>query len=75
MASAREKLTYANVMSTIAVVIAVASSSTAVAINVKKKVPKNSVTSKSIKNGSITGKDLAGVRVETFGAAPLPSRS
>jgi len=62
MTSVREKLTYANVMSTIAVVIAVAGGSTAVAISAKK-APKNSVTSASIRDGSVTANDLAKVKI------------
>jgi hypothetical protein len=50
----RRRLTYANVMSTIAVGIALAGG-TAVAANV---LPPNSVTSKTVKNNSLTGLDL-----------------
>ncbi len=59
----RKHLSYANVMSTIAVVIALAGGSTAVAISASKKAPKNSVTSGSIRDGSVTANDLARVRV------------
>ena len=55
----RGKLTYANVMSTIAVVIAVAGGTTAIAASLGK----NSVTSKSIKPGNVTARDLASIRV------------
>ena len=51
----KANLTYANVMSTLAVVIAIAGGTTAMAASVSK----NSVTTKSIKNGSVTAKDLA----------------
>jgi hypothetical protein len=50
----KERLTYANVMATVAVFIALGG--TAVAA---KLVSKNSVTSKSVKDGSLKGKDLA----------------
>ncbi len=59
---ARRHLSYANVMSTLAVVLALVGGSTAVSIAGKKNskvAPKNSVTSKSIRNGSIQAADLA----------------
>jgi len=54
----RRHLTYANVVATLALVVAVGGGSTAIAISAKK-APKNSVTSASIKNGSVTANDLA----------------
>lgn len=58
----RKHMSYANVVATLALIVAVAGGTTAVAVS--KKAGKNTVTSKSIKDGSVTGKDLAGVRVE-----------
>jgi hypothetical protein len=52
----RSKLTYANVMATFAVVLAVGGSAFAVAAF---KAPKNSVTSRSIRNGQVKTKDIA----------------
>jgi hypothetical protein len=51
----KERLTYANVMATAAVFIALGGS----AVAAKLVLPKNSVTSKSVKDGSLKGKDLA----------------
>jgi hypothetical protein len=59
MGKLRGKLTYANVMSTIAVIVAVAGGTTAIAASVGK----NSVTTKSIKPGNVTARDLAGIRI------------
>lgn len=59
----RKHLSYANVMSTVAAMLALAGGSTAVAISANKKAPKNSVTSASIRNGSVTAKDLAQVKI------------
>jgi hypothetical protein len=53
----RKHLSYANVAATLALVIAVAGGSVAVAGSVKK-APKNSVRTKSIVDGSITAKKL-----------------
>ena len=66
MGKLRANLTYANVMSTLAVVLAIAGGTTAIAASVGK----NSVTSKSIKPGHVTARDLAGVRVVTGGPGP-----
>jgi hypothetical protein len=52
----RRYLTYANVASTLALLIAIAGGTTAIAA--KMTAPKNSVTSKSIRNGNVTAKDL-----------------
>ena len=59
MTRIRNNLTYANVMSTLAVIIALAGGSTAIALSAGK----NTVTTKSIRNGNVTAKDLAEVRV------------
>jgi hypothetical protein len=52
------KLTYANVVATAALIIAVAGIPTAVAVTTAK-VKKNSITSKQIKPGAIKASDLA----------------
>ncbi len=57
MKKLRGKLTYANVAATLALVIAVAGGTTALAAS------KNSVTSSSIKPYNVTASDLAGIRV------------
>ena len=54
----RRHLTYANVMSTLAVVLLVAVGGTAAAGTVAKTVAKNTVTSKSIKDNTVTTKDV-----------------
>jgi hypothetical protein len=51
----KERLTYANVMATVAVFIALGGT----AVAAKLVLPKNSVTSKSVKDGALKGKDLA----------------
>jgi hypothetical protein len=51
----KDRLSYANVMATIALFIALGGS----AFAASKVVKKNSVTSKSVKDGSLKGKDLA----------------
>jgi len=51
----KDRLTYANVMATIAVFVALGGT----AVAAKLVLPKNSVTSKSVKDGSLKGKDLA----------------
>jgi len=62
----RKQLSYANVMSTLAVVIAVAGGTTAIAASLGK----NSVTTKSIKSGNVTAPDLAKItRVEAADAS------
>ena len=58
--SARSKLTYANVMSTIAVFLAVGGGTFALAV-----AKKNSVTSTSIRNGQVKTKDLGQNAVRT----------
>ena len=56
----KKHLTYANVAATLALVVAVAGGTTAIAAN---KAPKNSVASSSIKPHNVTANDLAGIRV------------
>ena len=53
----KHHLTYANVVATLALIVAVAGGSTAIAISAKK-APKNSVTSASIVDGSVTGRRI-----------------
>jgi hypothetical protein len=55
----RRHLTYANVASTLALLIAIAGGTTAIAVS---KAPKNSVASSSIKPFNVTARDLAGTR-------------
>src|SRR6266508_7014825 len=55
----RRHLTYANVAATLALVVAVAGGTTAIAM--KATAPKNSVTSKSIRPYNVTARDLAGL--------------
>jgi hypothetical protein len=54
----RRHLTYANVMSTLAVLLLLVGGGSAVAANAAKSAAKNSVTSKSVKDGAIQSKDL-----------------
>ena len=68
----REKLTYANVAATVALVIAVAGGTTAIAG--VAKAPKNSVVAKSIKNGNVTATELAGLTPVTS-TAPIADAS
>jgi hypothetical protein len=56
----RRHLSYANVASTLALLIAIAGGTTAIA---GSNAPKNSVTSSSIKPHNVTARDLAGIRV------------
>ncbi len=56
----RRHLTYANVAATLALLIAIAGGTTAIA---GSNAPKNSVTSRSIKPFNVTAGDLAGIRV------------
>jgi hypothetical protein len=64
MGRPRWRLSYANVVATLALVIAVAGGATAAAGGFK--APKNSVTSKSIRAGNVTASDLT--RIETVTA-------
>jgi hypothetical protein len=56
MTSLKPHLTYANVVATLALVLAVAGGSTAIAISTKVK--KNSVGTKQLKNGAVTAAKL-----------------
>jgi hypothetical protein len=56
----RRHLSYANVASTFAVLIAIAGGTTAIA---GSNAQRNSVTSSSIKPFNVTARDLAGIRV------------
>jgi hypothetical protein len=56
----RRHLTYANVVATLALVVAVAGGATAIAGG---KAAKNSVASSSIKPFNVTASDLAGIRI------------
>jgi hypothetical protein len=56
----KSHLTYANVAATLALLIAIAGGTTAIA---GSNAAKNSVTSSSIKPFNVTARDLAGVRV------------
>ena len=58
MTSLRGKLSYANVVATLALVLAVAGIPSAVAITANK-VKKNAVGTKQLKNGSVTAAKLA----------------
>jgi hypothetical protein len=55
----RRHLTYANVAATLALLIAIAGGTSAIA---GSNAPKNSVTSSSIKPFNVTARDLAGIR-------------
>ena len=70
----RTHLTYANVAATLALVIAVAGGTTAIAM--KATAPKNSVTSKSIRPYNVTARDLSRlieVRTQTIFSDPAPA--
>jgi len=56
----RRHLNYANVAATLALLVAIAGGTTAIA---GSNAPKNSVTSSSIKPFNVTARDLAGIRV------------
>ena len=56
----RTHLTYANATATLALIIAIAGGTTAIAVS---KAPKNSVVSSSIKPHNVTARDLAGIHV------------
>jgi len=62
----RRHLTYANVAASLALVIAVAGGTTAIAT--KSTAPKNSVTSKSIRPFNVTSRDLSRL-IQVFGTA------
>jgi hypothetical protein len=69
MTSLRSHLTYANVVATLALVVAVAGGSTAIAVS--SKVKKNSVGTKQLKNGSVTAAKLANGNVTAPKLAPV----
>ena len=60
MSGIRKRMTYANVVATLALIVAVAGGSTAIAL--QATAPKNSVTTKSIRKGNVTADDLTAVR-------------
>jgi hypothetical protein len=60
MSRIRRHLTYANVAATLALLIAIAGGTSAIA---GSKAPKNSVVSSSIRSFNVTAKDIAGLRV------------
>jgi hypothetical protein len=70
----RTKLTYANVVATLALIVAVAGGSTAIAISSKQKISgklikPGTITTKQLKDGSITGPKLARIdRISVPGA-------
>lgn len=55
----RTHLTYAKVTATVALIVAVAGGTTAIAMNAT--APKNSVTTKSIRSYNVTSRDLSGL--------------
>jgi hypothetical protein len=70
MNTIRPRLTYANIVATLALFLAIAGGA-AIAATAKK----NSVTTKSIKNGNVTAPDLAGIHVVTspLGGSNVPT--
>jgi hypothetical protein len=68
LARMKSRLSYANVVATLALVVAISGGATAIAITAGK----NTVTTKSIKPGNVTARDLGPIKtvVET---ATLPS--
>lgn len=74
MSSIRKRMTYANVVATLALIVAVAGGSTAIAL--QATAPKNSVTTKSIRKGNVTADDLTAVRnasAEALLVDPVPN--
>jgi hypothetical protein len=74
----RSHLSYANVVATLALIVAIAGGTTAIA---GSKAAKNSVASSSIKPFNVTARDLAGIKVvqangqfATFAACPRRAR-
>jgi hypothetical protein len=71
----RTKLTYANVVATLALIVAVAGGSTAIAISSKQKISgklikPGTITTKQLKDGSVTGPKLATIdRIAATGPA------
>ena len=68
----RRKLTYANVMATVAVFIALGGSAYAAAKITGKNVKNGSLTGKDVKNNSLTGKDVKRLGAGDFKAGALP---
>ncbi len=54
----RSKLSYSNVVATLALLVAISGGATAIAISAGK----NTVTTKSIKPGNVTARDLGPIR-------------
>ena len=83
----RRKLTYANVVATLALIVAVAGGSTAVAVTAnasKKKTDVNKkgniragrVTAKKLANGNVTAAKLAGIDiVQAHRCCPVPTQT
>lgn len=69
MKKLKPHLTYANVVATLALVLAVTGGTAAIAISTKLK--KNSVTTKAIKNGAVTAPKLAAIHVVTSAPSAL----
>lgn len=74
----RERLTYANVVATVALVLAVTGGATAIALS----LPKNSVTSKQLAKGAVKNPDIAKgavtgdkVKTATLGKVPLAAHA
>lgn len=74
----RERLTYANVVATVALVLAVTGGATAIALS----LPKNSVTSKQLAKGAVKTPDIAKgavtgdkVKTATLGKVPLAAHA
>ena len=74
MASLRARLTYANVMATVAVFIALGGSSYAALVITGRQVRNGSLTGADVKNESLTGTDVKNhsLRVRDFRAGDLP---
>jgi hypothetical protein len=74
----RERFTYANVVATVALVLAVTGGATAIALS----LPKNSVTSKQLAKGAVKNPDIAKgavtgdkVKTATLGKVPLAAHA
>ena len=68
----RRNLTYANVMATVAVFIALGGSAYAAAKITGKNVKNGSLTGRDVKNNSLTGKDVKRLGPADFKAGALP---
>jgi hypothetical protein len=69
LSNLRARLTYANVMATIAVFIALGGSSYAAIKVTGKNVANSSLTGKDLKNESVTGRDVKGLTSRDFSEA------